>query len=108
MNKGEHQDDGDQGKSHQHWGAMLRETKEEQQMGENLILDLQLQGSKPKTATSTNKYKIWHSTLMEPHMVLMVEGRDLFVQGVHSVLTYETSRRRKDQYTGKHLVAVGE
>ena len=41
-------------------------------------------------------------------MMFMVEDGDPFVQGVHSVLTYKTSRRTKDQYAGKHLVAVGE
>ena len=40
--------------------------------------------------------------------MLMIENGAPRVQGVHLVLTYTTSRRRKDQYAGKHLVAVGE
>ena len=67
-----------------------------------------MQGSKPKTAASMQEYKNWHATLMETHVMLMAENGDPFVQGVHTMLTYETSRRREDQYSGKHLVAVGE
>ena len=68
-----------------------------------------MQGNRPKTtAASTQEYKNWHATLVEPHMILVVEDGAPFVQGVPSVLTYKTSRRRKDQYTGKYLVAVGE
>jgi len=40
--------------------------------------------------------------------MLMMEDGAPFVQGVHSTLMYETSRRGKDQYAGKYLVAVGD
>jgi translation elongation factor EF-G len=87
----------------------LREIEEGQQTEENLTMDLQMQGNKPKTtAASTQEYKDWHTTLVEPYVMLMVEARAPFMQGVYSVLTYETSRRMKDQYAGKYLVVVGE
>ena len=83
----------------------LREIEEEQQTEENLIMDFQMQGNKPKTTvTSTQEYKTWHGTLVEPHVMLMVEDGDLFVQGLNSVLNYETSRKTGDPHGGKFLV----
>ena len=71
-------------------------------------MDLQVQGSKPKTAVNTQECNTWHAMLVEPHMMLMVKDGDPVVQGVHFVLTYETIRRTHDSYSGKYLVAVGE
>ena len=88
--------------------ARLTEIEEQQQAQECLIVDLQMQGSKPKTAASTQEYKNWHVTLVELHVMLMVEDGAPFLQGMRSIPTYETSRRWKDKYAGKYLVAVGE
>ena len=40
--------------------------------------------------------------------MLMVEDGSQFVQGVHLVLMYKTSRQAKDQYAGNYLVTPGE
>ena len=40
--------------------------------------------------------------LVEPHVM------DLFLLGLHAVLTYKTSRKTRDPHAGKYLVAVGE
>ena len=67
-----------------------------------------MQGSKTKTAASAQECKTWHATLVQPHVMLMVEDGAPFVQGVHSVLTYETSGRKSNQYAAKYLVAMGD
>ena len=41
-------------------------------------------------------------------MLLIVEDGDPYVQGLHSVLTYKTSRKTGDPHAGKYLVAVRE
>ena len=89
-------------------GAMLREVEKGQQAEADLIADLQMQGSTPKTSAARQEYKTWHATLVEPHVMLVVEDGDPFVQGIHSVLHYETSRKAGDPHAGKFLVAVGE
>ena len=87
---------------------MLREVEKEQQSEADLIADLQMQGSTPKTSAGRQEYKTWHAKLVEPHVLLMVEDGDPFVHGLHSVLTYETSRKKGDPHGGKYLVTVGE
>ena len=68
-----------------------------------------MQGTNAKTSTAgMHEYKNWHAMLAEPHMMLIVEDGAQVVQGVHSVLMYETSRKGKEQYAGKYLDAVGE
>ena len=41
-------------------------------------------------------------------MLLRVEDGDLYMQGLHSVITYKTSRKTGDPHAGKYLVAVRE
>ena len=65
-------------------------------------------GSTPKTTAARQEYKTWHATLVEPHVLLMVEDGDPFVQGLHSVLNCETSRKTGDLHAGKFLLAARE
>ena len=71
-------------------------------------MNVKMQGKKAKTsAANIQEYKNWHATLVELHVMLMVEDGAPFVQGVHSLLI-KTNRRRKDQCAGKYLIAVGD
>jgi hypothetical protein len=90
-------------------GEALDAITEEQEEEDHLIDDVTMQGTRTKSSGAQIKeYKTLHATLAEPHVMLMIKEGSPFVQSVHSVLMYGTTRRAKDPYTGKYLVAVGE
>ena len=90
-------------------GAALGAITKDQLVEENLIMNMTMQGTKAKSsAAHIHEYKKWHATLVQLHVMMIMENVSLFVQGVHLVLMYETSRRVKDQYAVPYLVTVGE